>query len=132
MSFLLLWPRGCGGQPGLQCPDASPFVLLPKQNASVLSCSLLVMVGASQGGREDAEAEAALTLLVMSSSATRVCSSLCCSVLTSLRAASSCRCCVRMWYRLERASVCSWLTVSCSSLMSLFCAASLDSCSVMT
>lgn len=85
------------------------------------------------GGRQESEAkEAALTLLVTRSSATLVCSSLCCSVSAWLWIASWARCCLWMWCRLVRTSACSWLTVPCNSLISLFCSASLDSCSVTT
>lgn len=74
--------------------------------------------------------EATLTLLVMRSSATLVCSSLCCSASARLWISCCACCCLWMWCWLLRTSARSWLTVPCNSPISLFCSASLDSCSV--
>lgn len=84
-------------------------------------------------GRQESEVkEAMLTRLVMHLSATLVCSLLCCSVSAWLWIASWACCCLWMWYGLVRTSACSWLTIPCNPLISLFCSAGLDSCSVTT
>lgn len=115
----------------LQCPGASPAVCLPKTSLSFwILCLKWFKCPQEEAGL--CSEDVTLTLLVMHSSATRVCSSWCCRVSAWLCTASCARRCLWSWYRLVRTSSCSCPTVSCSLLISWFCSASLDSCSATT
>lgn len=130
-------PVAAKGSRALRAKDCSALVHLPLCFCPRMSLRFQILclkwLKHLPKGRWESEArEATLTLLVMHSSATLVCSSLCCRVSAWLWMASWACCCLWMRCRLLRTSACRWLTVPCNSLISLFCSASLDSCSVTT